>query len=127
MILRAVLLFSLLAVAGYGAWEVRRWGAGDLISPFQRRIRLFGLFFLLLTLGLWLGGTYLPDPPRHPKTHSAREIALRYIGYWTVTVLSAVPLLPLALLDARENLRRLAAERRELYRDTLTEPGKPGP
>lgn len=101
---------------------MRRWKTSpdaSFISPKQYRLRICGLFFILLALGLWLGGTYLPNPPRHPKSRVDREIALRYIGYWTVTVLAAVPLVPLALLDSRENLLRLAEERRRLIRETL--------
>lgn len=122
MTLRALLIVALLAVAGYGAWEVRRWqtpAGRELISPRQRRLRSWGLFFLLLTLGLWLGGTALPLPDHDTKTRAGREAALRFIGYWTVTALAALPLIPLALLDSRENLRRLADERRKLLRDTL--------
>lgn len=122
MILRALLILALLAVSCYGAWEVRRWRTPDsraLISPRQRRLRIWGLFFLLLTLGLWLGGTRLPTPKHGARTRAAREAALRYIGYWTVTSLAALPLIPLALLDSRENLRRLSDERRNLLQETL--------
>jgi hypothetical protein len=120
MILRPILVLMLLAVAGFGTWEVRRWRTSawrDLISPRQHRLRAWGLFLLLLTLALWLGGTWLPNPPRHPRTRPEREAALRYIGYWTVTAFCAVPLVPLALLDTRENLRRLSRERMQLSRE----------
>ena len=122
MILQGVLILAFLAVAGYGVWEVRRWQtpAGRVsVSPRQRRLRRLGLFFLLLTLGLWLGGTSIPVPGHGPETRTERESALRFIGYWTVTALAALPLIPLALLDSRENLRRLAEERRQLLRETL--------
>ena len=120
--LRALLIVALLAVAGYGTWEVRRWqtpAGRDLVSPRQHRLRGWGLFFLLLTLSLWLGGTTLPLPSHDTQTRAGREAALRFIGYWTVTALAALPLIPLALLDSRENLRRLAEERRKLLQDTL--------
>ncbi len=120
--LPALLTLALLAVAGYGAWEVRRWRTADgpdLISPRQRRLRVWGLLFLLLTLGLWLFGTTQPIPRHGPKTRAEREAALRFVGYWTVTSLCALPLIPLALLDSRENLRRLADERRRLLQETL--------
>lgn len=123
MMLRAALIVALLAVAVYGGWEMRRWKTmpdANFISPKQYRLRIYGLFFIVLSLGLWLGGTYLPNPPRHPKSRNDREIALRYIGYWTLTVLAAVPLVPLALLDSRENLLRLAEERRKLLYETLS-------
>jgi hypothetical protein len=121
MILRALLVLALVIVAGYGLWEIRRWRtpAGDLVSPRQRRIRSWGLFFSLLTLGLWLGGVGLPTPRQKPATRAEREADLRYIGYWTFTALAALPLIPLALLDSRENLRRYADERRKLFQETL--------
>lgn len=119
MLLRAALMLALLAVAGFGVWEVRRWAAPefrDLISPKQRRLRLWGLFFLLAVLGLWLGGTYLPTP------HTPHAL-IRWIQYWMLTVLAALPLIPLALLDRRENLRHLEESRRQLadLRKTLVQ------
>ena len=122
MILRALLLGALLAAAAFGLWEVRRWRTPvgrDLLSPRQRRIRAWGLFFLLLTLGLWLRGTYLPTPAPPGRDRARQEAALRFVGYWTVTALCALPLLPLALLDSHENLRRLSDERRRLFRETF--------
>ncbi len=123
MILSALLTLALLLVLAYGAYEVRRWytpAGRDLVSPRQRRLRAWGLFLLLLTLGLWLGGTFLPRPGVSARpTALERQAALRFIGYWTVTVLAALPLIPLALLDARENLRRLRDERKKLFRETL--------
>lgn len=116
---RAVLWLALPAVLAFGVWEVRRWQSPlgrEIINARQRRLRSWGLFFLLLTLGLWLRGTYLPIPhPRaKPPTPGERQAALNYIGHWTLTVLCALPLFPLALLDTRENLRRLQAERAKL-------------
>ncbi len=115
MLLRAALVLVLLAVAGYGVWETRRWATPegrDVISPKQRRLRLWGLFFLLAVLGLWLGGTYLPRP------HN-RAALIGWIQYWMLTTLAALPLIPLALLDWRENLRQLADSRKKLVLETL--------
>jgi hypothetical protein len=117
MILRAVLIAALAAAAAFAVWETRRWQMiewRDLISARQRRLRAWGLFFLFATLGLWLGGTFLPAAPRRTRTQAEQRAALHYLGYWTLTVLCAVPLLPLALLDSRENLRRYLHERQNL-------------
>ncbi len=110
MIVRGVLIVALLLVAGYGVYETRRWRlpvTRDLINPRQRKLRAWGLFLLLLTLTLFLVGTFLPTPRTKLAT-------LHALIYWTATTLCAVPLIPLALLDARENLRRLMEGRREL-------------
>lgn len=117
MLLRAVLIFALAAAALYGVWEVRRWGLPDpqaVITPKQKRLRAWGLFFLLGVLGLWLGGTYLPTP--HPGDKRA---LIHWIQYWMLTVIASLPLIPLALLDWRENLRLLAENRRRLFQETL--------
>lgn len=117
MAVRAVLVLSLLAAGGFGVWEVRRWftpEGRDLISVRQRLLRLWGLFFLLAVLGLWLNGTYLPTP--HPGDKRA---LIRWIQYWMLTVLASLPLIPLALLDWRENLRHLAASRKKLFQETI--------
>ncbi len=115
--LQAVLVIALLAVTAYGAWEVRRWGttAGrEQVSPRQRRIRAWGFAFLMAALALWLRGTALPLPPPH-HAHAAA----RYIAYWMAIALLVLPLIPLALLDARENLRRALSERESLRREML--------
>ena len=117
MLLRAALILALAAAAGYGVWEVRRWGLPEtqsVITPKQKRLRVWGLFFLLVVLGLWLGGTYLPTP--HPGDKRA---LIRWIQYWMLTVIASLPLIPLALLDWRENLRLLAENRRRLFQETL--------
>ena len=110
MIVRAALVLALLAAGGFGLWEVRRWftpEGRDSISHKQRLLRLWGLFFLLAVLGLWLGGTFLPTP------HTPKAL-IGWIEYWMLTVLASLPLIPLALLDRRENLRHLAEARRQL-------------
>ena len=110
MALRAVLALALLAAAGFGVWEVRRWftpEGRDSISHKQRLLRLWGLFFLLAVLGLWLGGTFLPIP------HTPKAL-IGWVQYWLLTVSASLPLIPLALLDRRENLRHLAEARRQL-------------
>ena len=117
---RALLVLALAAAAGYGLWEVRRWSALDegLITPKQKRLRVWGLFFLLGTLGLWLGGTYLPTP--HPgNTSEDKRALIGWIQYWMLTVVAALPLVPLALLEWRENLLLLAENRRRLFQETL--------
>ena len=117
MIVRAALVLALLAAGGFGLWEVRRWftpEGRDSISHKQRLLRLWGLFFLLAVLGLWLGGTFLPTP------HTPKAL-IGWIEYWMLTVLASLPLIPLALLDRRENLRHLAESSRHLaaLRQTL--------
>ena len=125
MAVRLLLALVLLAALAFGVWEVRRWGTpeGRLLSPRQRTLRAWGLFFLLLCLGLCLCGAYHP-----PHT---RRALIAWIQYWMLTTLSALPLIPLALLDWRENLHRLAASRRTLFQETLaplvdTPPDPPG-
>ena len=117
MLLRALLILALLAAAGYGLWEIRRWSLPEtdgLISPRQKCLRAWGLFFLLGVLGLWLGGTYLPTP--HPGDKRA---LIGWIQYWMLTVIASLPLVPLALLDWRENLLLLAENRRKLFQETI--------
>ena len=117
MVLRAVLVLAFAATTVYGVWEIRRWSkpwAAGLITPKQKRLRVWGLFFLLSVLGLWLGGTYLPTP--HPGDKRA---LIGWIQYWMVTVIAALPLVPLALLDWRENLLLLAENRRKLFQETI--------
>ena len=120
-LLRVGLALALIAIAVYGAWEARRWFAPDvrdLISPKQRILRAWGLFFLLTVLGLWLYGTYLPAPPKG-VTIADKKAQIPWIEYWMVTILASLPLIPLALLDWRENLRHLAESRKKLFHETL--------
>ena len=115
-LLRAVLVLALLLTTAYGGWEVRRWrtpAGREQVSALQRRLRAWGLFFLLAALALWLGGTFLPAP--HTKGDLARALA-----YWMLVCLSVLPLIPLALLDARENLRRALEDRRRLRESLLS-------
>ena len=117
MLLRALLILALIAAAGYGIWEIRRWSrpeTQDLITAKQKKLRAWGLFFLLGVLGLWLGGTYLPTP--HPGDKRA---LIGWIQYWMLTVIASLPLVPLALLDWRENLLPLAENRRKLFQETI--------
>ena len=117
ILLQTVLSLALLTVGIYGVWEIRRWGtpAGqEQVSPRQRRIRGWGFFFLFAALALWLGGTSAPPP--HTKAALVRALA-----YWMLVVLLVLPLIPLALLDAQENLRRAQEDRRRL-RDTILGP-----
>ena len=115
MLFRTVLVLALLLAAGFGVWEVRRWSTPegrDLISPKQRLLRLWGLFFLLAALGLCLGWTYLPIP------HTRREL-VGDAQYIILICLAVLPLIPLALLDWRENIRHLAASRKKLFQETI--------
>ncbi len=113
MLLRAALTLALLAAAGYGVWEIRRWALpGTLITQKQKSLRLWGLFFLLVVLGLWLGGTWLPTPHTKPAL-------IGWIQYWMLTIVLSLPLIPLALLDWRENLKLLAENRRRVFDETL--------
>jgi len=102
--------------------EVRRWSSSpDLLSQKQRRIRSAGFILLVLSLSLWLHGTYIPDPPTHhkPLTREAKEAAAYWLGYWGFTCLTLVPIPFLAILDARENLRRASEQRRNLLQEVL--------
>jgi len=63
---------------------------------------------------LWLGGTSLPTP--HPGDKRA---LISWIQYWMLTVIASLPLVPLALLDWRENLLLLAENRRKLKQEAL--------
>jgi len=123
-IVRALLAVAVVAVAAYGVFEVRFWKSAlglSMISMRQRRIRGIGLLLLFFGLCFWLRGTYLPIPHPKPGTHSRadREQALRYIGYWTFTFCLMLPLIPLAILDTRESLRKAAEERRTLMAESL--------
>jgi len=129
MIVRIILGAIMLAVLVFGTIEIRSWSTQpDLISAKQRRIRGFGLVFLLLSLGLWLNGTFMQAPPTHqkPLTRAAKLAAIHWIGYWGITFVSLLPILPLAWFDARENLRRASEQRRNLLQEVLapTESGK---
>ena len=115
MILRGVLALTLLAVVAYGTFEVRRWfrpATRDLINARQKRLRAWGLFFLLLSLTLYLIGTFFPTP-------RTKLQMLHMLIFWTATTLCALPLIPLALLDARENLRRLLTARQALAQERI--------
>ena len=120
VLVQGALMLALAAAAAYGVWEVRRWGTPlglETVSPRPRRLRARGLLFRLLVLGLWLRGTYLPTP-RGGHDRASRLALAHYIGYWMGTALTVLPLIPLALLDARENVRRAQEERRRL-RETI--------
>ena len=106
----------------FAAVELRKWiAAPELISRKQRIIRGLGFVFMILSLSLWLHGTFIPPPQTHhrPLTREAREAAAYWLGYWGVTFLTLVPLVPLALLDARENLRRASEQRRTILHEVL--------
>ena len=127
MIIRIILGAIMLAVLMFGAIEIRAWSTQpDLISPKQRRIRGLGFVFLLLSLGLWLNGSFMQAPPTHqkPLTRAAKVAAITWIGYWGITFLTLVPIIPLALLDTRENLRRASEQRRNLLQEVLSPSGQ---
>ncbi|MCW3062270.1 MAG: hypothetical protein JWQ02_4091 [Capsulimonas sp.] len=126
MTTRILLCIGLVAAASYGVYEIRFWRTSEgreMITPRQRRLRSIGLFLLLAAMGLWLGGTYLAIPHKQGKvaTRTERAAALRYLAYWTLTALTALPLIPIALMDARANIKQvqgdvleIAEERRRL-------------
>ena len=121
---RALLAVAVVAIVAYGVFEVRFWKSPiglSMISARQRRIRGLGLSLLFLGLCFWLRGTYIPIPHPRPGTRlrADREQALRYIGYWTFTFCLMLPLIPLAILDTRENLRKAAQERQDLLSERL--------
>lgn len=120
--LRLAFILFLVAIAAYGVWEVRRWAtpSGQDVSPRQRTLRVWGLFFLLLTLGLCLGWTYLPKPQTRPEL-------VGYARYIILICVSILPLLPLALMDWRENMRHMAESRRALMAETLGRDTDPPP
>jgi Na+/H+ antiporter NhaD/arsenite permease-like protein len=123
LLIQSALALALISAVLYGFWEVRRWKTlepQEALSLRQRRLRLYGLFFLLLVLVLCLGGTFLPSP----RTKIALVHAL---GYWLITALAALPLVPLALLDARENLKKAMEERRRLREETVLSKAAPSP
>lgn len=124
MILRALLAIAIVGILIYGVYEVRFWRTElgrTLVTGRQHVIRSLGLVLLLAGLGLWFGGTYIPVPQPKPGVHSraARVAALRYIEYWTLTLCVMLPLIPLAILDTRENLKKAAAERNKLLAEQL--------
>ena len=89
--------------------EIRKWVVTpELISAKQRKIRAAGFVLLLVSLGLWLHGTYIPAPPTHqkPLTREAKEAAAYWLGYWGIICLTLLPGPILALLDERENHRQ---------------------
>ena len=124
MITRIVLMAVILAVSAYGIYEIRTWSNDtdrSLVSHTQRRIRSIGLLLILTALALWIYGTYIPIPHVNGANTppAVREAAKLYVGYWMFTLMMTVPLVPLAILDTRENLRRAADERKRIFRETI--------
>jgi len=124
----AAMRLSLIAVAlllvAYAFYEFRLWrtrGAELSISPRQRRIRVIGFVLLLIAIGLWYRGTYLAVPHFLPGMDKRlfKEQAANYLGYWMVTFIVLLPLIPLALLDTRENVLQVIAERRQIREDAF--------
>jgi|GEM_PF-1083443 len=123
-VIRALLAVAVIAVAAYGVFEVRFWSSKlgqSMISGRQRRIRGIGLILLFFGLCFWFRGTFIPIPHPTPgiRHRSDREQALNYIGYWTFTFCLMLPLIPLAILDTRENLRKAAEERKQLMQESF--------
>ena len=106
------------AVAAYGVWEVRRWGtpAGRSSLPAPAPHPCLGPILSASRPRPLAPGDSLPLPTPHtrraPPTTSPTG---------SCVALAALPLIPLALLDARENLRRALEDRRRL-RDSLLAP-----
>jgi hypothetical protein len=125
--IRLGLIVFAVVLVGYAIYEFSGWarrGADLSLSAKQRRIRIAGFVLLLASIGLWYHGTYLPIPhkpavasPIEDKT-VARQAA-DYVGYWMFTFLVLLPLVPLALLDARENFLSALAERRHLREEAV--------
>jgi hypothetical protein len=133
MIIRTLLAVAIVGILLYGVYELRFWGTPlgrSIVSRRQRGIRGLGLVLLLAGLGMWFHGTYIPVPQPKPGVHHSvalRRAALHYVQYWTLTFCVMLPLIPLAILDTRENLRKAIAEREKLREDrlnlaSLTEP-----
>jgi hypothetical protein len=133
MIIRALLAVAIVGIALYGVFELRFWTTPmgrSIVSRRQRGIRTIGLVLLLAGLGLWLRGTYIPVPQARPGVHHSRALrlqALRYVQYWTLTFCVLLPLIPLAILDTRENLRKALAERENLREERLNLAGMTEP
>ena len=120
--IRYVLMASIVIVVAYAIYEIRLWSLRpDYVSLRQRRIRSLGLFFLLTALVLWIRATYVPVPVVHHThiTRAAQAAAVRWLTYYMLPFLAFLPLIPLALLDARENLKRASDERRKIRMEAL--------
>jgi uncharacterized membrane protein len=82
------------------------------------RRRWFGLFFLLLALGMLIWGqTWLV-----PHLQGGA-----YVLYWTVCLIFTLLALATAIIDARSTRRQLRRQQLELLKETLggsTEPSK---
>ena len=74
------------------------------------RRRWFGLFFLLLSVGLLVWGqTWLSEALR----------GWGYIAYWTLCLLVTLVALVLALWDARATRREIRAQQLRILRETF--------
>ncbi len=81
-----------------------------MISPVDERRRWFGVFFLLVAVGMLIWGlTWL----------QARLTGLAFVAYWLGCLGFTGLALLTALLDARAVRRRLREENRELFRRTM--------
>lgn len=115
MTIRYLLLIGLIAAVAFGYREVRSWSVPtvlSVVSPRQRSLRLTGLFCLICLLGFGLGGTFLTLPQTAGHAHDPRVLkaVLSYLGYWLLTSLFFLPLVPIALADTRENVTRLNSD-----------------
>lgn len=125
MIIRVLLAAAIVGILLYGVYELRFWGTPmgrSIVSRRQRGIRGLGLVLLITGLGMWFHGTYIPVPQPKPGVHHSvalRRAALHYVQYWTLTFCVMLPLIPLAILDTRENLRKAIAEREKLREERL--------
>lgn len=119
MSIRNILVLILLVVTAWGACQVSLWNMPRQrrnFSKTQKRLRSIGLICLLGCLSLAIYGTFIPTPvvTAHKPNHSETMAIIRYFAYWSVTTLLIIPLIPLAILDSRDNLRQLALDAQEL-------------
>ena len=119
MSIRNILVFMFLVVTAWGASQAYLWNTPQhrrSFSSTQKRLRSIGLICLVVCLSLAIYGTFMPVPvvTARKLSHSEKTAIIRYFGYWSVTALLIIPLIPLAILDSRDNLRQLALDAQEL-------------
>jgi hypothetical protein len=119
---RTVLVMAFAAACVFGARELRRWATEpDLLNAKQRRLRSGALFFMLATVAMVFGGTFLYEPPGSiaGMTAAQKVAKLHFLEYWTATALLALPLVVMAMLDVKETVNRAREERKAVIRKSL--------
>ena len=119
MVIRGLLALLLVVTTIFSAREIAGWSRPTQLSPMspkQRSIRFYAIFLLFAVLCLGLGGTFLTVPQTHGQAHNpaAQKAVLNYLSYWLLTGLLFLPIIPLSILDARQSLLRLEADRIQL-------------